>query len=225
MFEGFSDSTVDFMWGIRFNNEKAWFEAHREAFKAHLQTPMRELADEVYRHVDQTWPEQGLMCKVSRIYRDARRLRGRGPYRDSLWFSMERPSEQWTARPTFWFELSPDCATWGMGYYLAQPVTIAKLRARMDADPGPMEELTRKLNGRPDFVLDGEEYKRPKAEPASELLRPWYQKKSFSIYHEEPLSAALYSHGLVDRLLADFEFLMPFYAYFVTLDGDPDPRF
>ncbi len=29
MFEGFSQETVDFMWGIRFNNEKSWFEAHK----------------------------------------------------------------------------------------------------------------------------------------------------------------------------------------------------
>ena len=224
MFEGFSDSTVDFMWGIRFNNEKAWFEAHREEFKTHLQTPMRELADEVCGALEERYPQQGLVHKVSRIYRDARRLHGHGPYRDHLWFSMEQPSEQWTARPTFWFELTPEHASWGMGYYLARPVTMAKLRARMDAYPGPMEALTRKLNSRPDFVLDGEEYKRPKAAPASGLLLPWYRKKSFSLYHEQPLSAALYSHDLADRLIDDFTFLMPFYAYFVTLEGDPDPR-
>ena len=27
MFTGFTDETVDFMWGIRFNNERTWFEA------------------------------------------------------------------------------------------------------------------------------------------------------------------------------------------------------
>ena len=29
MFEGFSQQTVDFMWCIRFNNERPWFEAHK----------------------------------------------------------------------------------------------------------------------------------------------------------------------------------------------------
>ena len=32
MFQGFSGATVDFMWGIRFNNEKGWFEAHKEEY-------------------------------------------------------------------------------------------------------------------------------------------------------------------------------------------------
>ena len=44
MFTGYSDATVDFMWGIRFNNERAWFEANKETYLTHFQQPMRELA-------------------------------------------------------------------------------------------------------------------------------------------------------------------------------------
>lgn len=223
MFQGFSDATVDFMWGIRFNNEKSWFLEHKEEFQTHFQRPMKELAAEVFDFLNGKYPDQGLTCKVSRIYRDARRLRGRGPYRDCLWFSMEQPGDFWTARPTVWFELSPEGASWGLGYYMAKPLTMAKLRARMDANPAPMEDLTRALADRPQFRLEGEEYK--KAKPAcSDLLFPWYQKKSFVLRHDEGISAALYDHSLVERLQADFDFLMPFYAYFVTLDGDRDPR-
>ena len=36
MFTGFTDETVDFMWGIRFNNERAWFEAHKEIYLTHF---------------------------------------------------------------------------------------------------------------------------------------------------------------------------------------------
>lgn len=43
MFTGFTDETVDFMWGIRFNNERAWFEAHKEIYLTHFYQPMREL--------------------------------------------------------------------------------------------------------------------------------------------------------------------------------------
>lgn len=223
-FEGFSDATLDFMWGIRFNNEKAWFEAHKEDYLTHLYRPMKALAEEVYSRVDEKNPKHGLRCKVARIYRDARRLHGNGPYRDNLWFSMEKPVEQWTATPAFWFELTPELCTYGLGYYMAKPLTMAKLRARMDAAPEPMERLTRLLDGNPAFVLEGETYKRPKGEPSRPILLPWYQKKSFSIVHEEKISSALYTRTLVDRLEEAFDFLMPFYDYFITLDGDADPR-
>ena len=41
MFQGFSGATVDFMWGIRFNNEKGWFEAHKEEYLTTFQRPMK----------------------------------------------------------------------------------------------------------------------------------------------------------------------------------------
>ena len=79
MFIGFTDETVDFMWGIRFNNERTWFEAHKETYLTQLYQPMKELGNELYDFIRDKRPDSGLMCKVSRIYRDARRLHGRGP--------------------------------------------------------------------------------------------------------------------------------------------------
>ena len=94
MFQGFSGDTVDFLWGIRFNNERPWFEAHKEDYRAHLLAPMKELAGEVYDRFTEQCSDLALICKVSRIYRDARRLFGRGPYKDHLWLSVHRPEER-----------------------------------------------------------------------------------------------------------------------------------
>lgn len=223
MFQGFSDATVDFMWGIRFNNEKAWFEQHKEEYKIHFQQPMKELMTEVYDHLSGAHPEQGFVCKLSRIHRDARRLFGRGPYKDHLWFTIFKPTQDESSAPVFWFELGPEEASWGLGSYCVRPAAMARLRARLDADPRPMERLMRRLKTHPSLVLEGEEYKRPKGKAPSALTAPWYLKKEFSFCHTEPVSAALCSHGLAERLQDDFEFLLPFYQYFSTLDGDPAP--
>ena len=224
MFQGFSGATVDFMWGIRFNNEKGWFEAHKEEYLTTFQRPMKALADEVYVAFTDRHPDLDLICKVSRIYRDARRLHGRGPYKDHLWFSVEQPSEQWTAHPTFWFELAPEGWTYGMGYYLPKSLTMAKLRARIDRDPKTMETLTRRLARQKEFQLETEDYKRPRSAAPSKLLEPWYRTKSFSICHEDKLTDEVFSRDIVDRLKEGYRFLLPYYDYFVTLDGDPDPR-
>ena len=224
MFTGFTDETVDFMWGIRFNNERTWFEAHKDVYLTQFYQPMRELSAELYDFIREKRPDGDLMYKVSRIYRDARRLHGRGPYKESLWFSVEQPSEQWTAHPTLWFELSPDGWYCGMGYYMPKPLTMAKLRARIDRDPKTMEALTRRLNGQQELTLETEDYKRPRAAAPSPLLEPWYKMKSFSILHQDKLTEELFSREIVDHLKRDFEFLLPYYDYFVTLDGDPDPR-
>ena len=45
MFQGFSQGAVDFLWSIRFNNERSWFLAHKEEYLTLVDRPMRELGD------------------------------------------------------------------------------------------------------------------------------------------------------------------------------------
>jgi len=224
MFSGFTDETVDFMWGIRFNNERPWFEAHKEIYIKHFYQPMKELGEELYGFVREMRPDYGLICKTARIYRDARRLHGRGPYKENLWFAIEQPGESWTDRPSFWFELTPDGWSYGMGYWVSKPVTMAKLRARIDRDPKTMEELTCRLKEQNEFSLNTVDYKKLRAPAPSEVLEPWYRAKYFSIGHEEKLTEELFGRDIVERLKQGYTFLMPYYDYFMTLDGDADPR-
>ena len=224
MFTGFTEETVDFMWGIRFNNERSWFEDHKETYLTQFYRPMRDLAEETYTHLTARRPEYGLICKVTRIYRDARRLHGRGPYKDSLWFSVEQPAEQWTSRPTFWFELAPEGWSCGMGYYMPKPVTMAKLRARISRDPKPMEKLMRSLKGQTELDVTAEMYKKPRGTAPSALVVPWYQTKSFSICHQDELTEELFGREIAAHVKRDFDALLPWYDYFVTLDGEMDPR-
>lgn len=223
MFQGFSEQAVDFLWGIRFNNEKTWFEAHKQAYLTYLYTPMRELAGEVYGRFLERCPDLDLVCRVSRIYRDARRLHGRGPYKDSLWFSMERPKENWMGQPVYWFELEPEGYSYGMGYWSAPPQMMAKFRARLDRDPEPFKKLVRAFGRQQMFCLTGEDYKRPKG-IAAPLLLPWYNKKNFSLSCNRQHDALLHTHALVDQLLEGYEMLVPFYRYLTLLEADPDPR-
>ncbi len=48
MFQGFSQGAVDFLWSIRFNNERSWFLAHKEEYLTLVDRPMRELGDQVH---------------------------------------------------------------------------------------------------------------------------------------------------------------------------------
>ena len=39
MFQGYDQQTVDFLWGIRFNNDRSWFQEHKEQYQTHLLAP------------------------------------------------------------------------------------------------------------------------------------------------------------------------------------------
>ena len=225
MFQGFSDRTVDFLWGIRFNNEKSWFEQHKEDYLRDLYRPMVELNREVWQRLSTAAPDLALVGKVSRIYRDARRLHGRGPYKDHLWWSIQRPSEEdFPHRPVFWFEVEPEGWSYGMGYYQAPPATMAKLRRRLDRDPAPFEKLARQLRKQGRFTLETQAYKRPKGS-LSPLLDPWYNARSFALSRDHKgHQAVLWSHDLADLVGQDLEGLLPVYRYILSVEADPDPR-
>jgi hypothetical protein len=86
-----------------------------------------------------------------------------------------------------------------------------------------MEELMRKLNGQTEFALNTADYKKPRSQAPSAILEPWYKAKYFSIGHEEKLTDELFSRDIVDRMKAGFEFLLPYYDYFLTLSGEAEP--
>ena len=81
MFEGFSPETVDFLWGIRLNNNRDWFTANKPSYVKNLYEPMKALGQDLSRLFED---KPGNLVKVSRIYRDAR-MHPPEPYKESLW--------------------------------------------------------------------------------------------------------------------------------------------
>lgn len=215
-FEGYTQETLDFLWGIRFNNERGWFMAHKEDYQAHLLRPTRELGEQVYEALHEKYPKEPFMLKMSRIYRDARRLHGQGPYKDHLWFCIRTGDEDWTGRPTFYFEIAPDYYSYGMGFWAPKASLMESYRKGIDENPEALAKLVRRFNRQTHFVLAGPEYARSRGE-VSELLRPWYQKKSVNLQHELPPDERIFSPELAQDMIEGFEELMPFYKYFDKL--------
>ena len=113
MFSGFSEKTGAFLWDLAFNNERPWFLAHKQEFEDYVNTPFKAMAADTFAEVKKRLPDFEGFVHISRIYRDARRLFGRGPYKDHLWFTL------WTSDvskhgPAFWFE-TPTATAWASG--------------------------------------------------------------------------------------------------------------
>lgn len=213
------------MWNLRLNNNKAWFEQHKNEFIRDFQTPVKALGREVFERISADFGGRGFIHKVSRIYKDARRVRDGEPYRANLWFSIERPAgsaEQWTSVPTFWFDIHPDGWSYGLGYYAARAETMAKFRARISENPKKFEKLIAPLEKQDEFVLEGPEYARKKEAPTAKTA-PWYNRKSFYLIHQQPIGKDIFSPELASRLIKGYAFLMPIYDYLITLDSDPAP--
>lgn len=220
MFTGYSGETLDFLWGIRFNNDRGWFNEHKETYLRCLYRPTLELGTQVQELFSQQFPKLPMNLHVSRIYRDARRLHGRGPYKDHLWFTLRPPQadSDGGGYPVFWFEVSPEGWSHGVGFWCATPAMMAAMRRDMDENPQRLEKLARKLSRQSDFQLQGQEYARPKTAP-SPLLQPWYSKKNISIGCDRPFDDLLCSAQLPEAMVKGFAFLVPYYQYFFSFCG------
>lgn len=212
MFEGFTKETSDFLWELMFHNERPWFEAHKAEFIRVLKDPFQALAEETFAELKRRYPRKNFQLHVSRIYRDARRLHGRGPYKDHLWFSLKECSGLLHG-PSFWFEIGAADYSYGVGAFGADARQMELWRQYVDATPAAVERLARRLNRQKEFRLGGEEYKRPKGD-RGELLNPWYNRKWLGIECSHDFGGALLEPTLPQTLVDGYAFLMPYYEMF-----------
>ena len=68
-FQGFYPQTIAFLWGIRFNNNREWFNDHKSDYQTYLLEPMKALAASVSEAFAE---DEGTKLHLSRIYRDMR---------------------------------------------------------------------------------------------------------------------------------------------------------
>lgn len=220
MFTGFTKQAGDFMWELAFNNERPWFMEHKAQFEELVNTPMKALAAETAELMRKRCPERELTMHVSRIYRDARRLFGRGPYKDHLWFMIYDETVK-NAGPVFWFEFGKGEYGYGMGFYDATSAQMEAFRKMVDANPARFERLAEPIEGS-EFTVHGEEYKRKKAERGG-VIGKWYNRKRIYVSFYRDFDGTGLEADFPHRLCDAFMRLMPMYDYFTEFYNAAPP--
>ena len=109
MIMGYSPETLDYLWGIRMNNNREWFLEHKKDYVKYLYEPTKALGKELFEPFIE---KSGELLKVSRIYRDAR-LHHPLPYKESLWICIRQDVEWWAENPCLYFEINPEGIDYG----------------------------------------------------------------------------------------------------------------
>ena len=219
MFTGFTPETIDFLWGIRMNNNREWFLEHKKQYVDTLYQPMKELGQELF----QPFLERsGDILKVSRIYRDAR-LHHPEPYKESLWIFIRRDVEWWAENPCLFFEIRPEGVSYGFSVWKPKSSAMEAFRRRLAAKPREFPEILKKVQKDVGMELTAVCYKRPKEAPTPALAPYYAWKEDISLVVHEPVSEAIFGPALGERAGAFLEKLISLYDYFnlITL-GSPE---
>lgn len=215
MFNGFTPETSEFLWELSFNNERPWFLAHKEQFERCLNTPFKELAKETTTLLQQRFPDVTWYCHVSRIYRDARRLFGRGPYKDHLWFTVKDGAD-YNSGPCFWFEIDPRSFGYGLGFFDVTPSEMELFRRSIDAEPARFARLAEGVAAMKQLRVEGPTYARPKGN-YPEPVRSWYERRRVGAGASFDFGGDALSERLPLILAEAFSELMPMYEYLLSV--------
>ena len=210
MFEGFSPETIDFLWGIRMNNNKEWFTANKKTYVDFVYEPMKALGKELF----QPFLEKpGNVLKVSRIYRDAR-MHPPEPYKESLWICIRQDVEWWAENPCLYFEINPDGVHYGFFIYQPRPAVMKQFRQSITANPGEFLAMIRKVESDTGMTIYAEEYKRPEPCTNPDLERFFRWKRQIGCTIHEDFSEEVFGPALAERVRDFFVKLAPLYDYF-----------
>lgn len=195
MFQGFSPETIDFLWGIRFNNNREWFAAHKEQYQKCLYEPMKALSQEVgeaFADVD------GLRMHLSRIYRDMR-MHPPTFYKDSLWFCLRRDGSPWLEHPCLCFEVRPEGYRYGFLLFYPKAAEAEALRDKMTDHTDEFLKLVHRAEKESGIKLEGDRYKRPK-KCDDPRLAAYFGLKNFMAIRDCAPDELLYSPRLTDEV-------------------------
>jgi uncharacterized protein (TIGR02453 family) len=217
-FKGFSPKTLKFLRGLKANNNKTWFEAHRADYNEFVLQPLRDLVTDLgdfMLDIDPLFEITPAVNKaISRIYRDTRFSKDKSPFRSTVWITFKNRSKDWTTRVCgYFFELSVDSYRYGMGFYDAAPAIMSKFREVIDENPKEFNKAISFFPKQDTFVLEGEKYKRIIDKNKSEKIQHWYQRKNMYLVCNRKIDDTLFNRKLAEDLIAGFNMITPLYQY------------
>ena len=216
MFQGFGKEMIPFFLDLRFHNDKSFMDANRERYLRDVRQPFYDFIGAMGPGMQQIAEDMEVRPNkcLSRINRDTRFSRGKSPYRDHLWVAFRQSGMPNDGTPFYWFEVSPEQVSWGVGIWGESRAIMDAMRRRIAAHPEDYMRLLLLLKKR-NFCLAGQEWKKMKPpDGLPEALAPWYLKKQVYAERMDTQLAWIHSPDITERVMDDYTALAPLYWAF-----------
>ena len=220
-FQGFKPELLEFLSGLRANNNRAWFEAHRGDYETHLLEPAREFVSAMGECLktlgSDIHAEPRVRGSIFAINHDTRFSRDKTPYKTylDLWFWQGNGLSR--ERPGYFFRLTPESLTLGAGMHAFSDATLHRYRNAV-LDPVQGEKLTavgEQLNGQ-GVQVAGQAYKKvPNGLPADHPRAEWLRYGALFAAIEQPVPKEIFSDQLPRVCERQFQRVAPLQQWLV----------
>jgi uncharacterized protein (TIGR02453 family) len=129
----FSDASFKFLRGLARHNDKAWFDAHRQDYEAHVRQPFLRLIADLQPALATISPHfradpRTVGGSLFRIHRDARFSNDKSPYKAWQGARLFHERRREVAAPSFYVHLQPGGSFVGGGLWHPEPDTQRRVR-------------------------------------------------------------------------------------------------
>lgn len=163
---GFNQLTGHFLRELAANNNRDWFEVHRQAYEQHVREPALAFIEAMQPHLANFAPEfEARASKVGgslmRIHRDTRFARDKSPYKTNVGIQFRHKLGKDVHAPGYYVHLATDGCFLGVGCWRPAPEALRKIRQAIADKLEAWLSASRGERFVRTFALAGESLNRP----------------------------------------------------------------
>ena len=206
-FNGFSDTGLQFLADLRANNNREWFDEHKQVYKEEIVEPALDFIVDLGGRLRSIYTDLNFDTRTNgagslmRIYRDIRFSKDKTPYRTNVGIVFWQGEGKKMERPGFYLHIDAEDAWMGGGWYIFTKAVLESYReAVADETGGAALAATLAQLKAQGYEIWGDRYKRvpqgyPQDHPRAELL----MYKGIFAKGQDISRTDLTSPALVDR--------------------------
>jgi uncharacterized protein (TIGR02453 family) len=188
-FGGFPREGIDFMKRLKRNNNRPWFEKHKDEYETLVKLPMQSLIAALQPHFEMFAPEFDIHPKKSlfRIYRDVRFSKDKTPYKTHVAAHFVlRGKPKGVEGSGYYLHIEPGEVFLGGGVYMPDGDQLKKIRTAIAAQPDRFLSILEQGQFKKTFKrLQGEKLQRvPQGYKPDHPMAEWLKYKQFFIWVE-----------------------------------------
>jgi uncharacterized protein (TIGR02453 family) len=207
-FTGWSPEAVEFFEGLRADNSKTYWNAHKEFYETSVRGPMEELLDELSGEFGPG--------RIARPYRDVRFRADKSPYKTEIYAILDRGG---------YVRFGADGLTAALGYYVMTTAQLERYRQAVDDEThgARLAEMVEWLRREGLQVGGGQALKTaPRGYPGDHLRIELLRFKGLICWQQWPVAPWLRTATAKDRVTGFLRTAAPLHRWLDQRVG-PDP--
>ena len=225
-FNGFPRELIQFYQGLSRNNDKSWFNEHKDIYRRHVIAPAQAFVVSMGERLRVLSP--GVVAdarangagSIFRIYRDLRFSKDKQPYKTFLGIFFWEGNGKRMENPGFYFHLEPDHLMLGVGMHTFPRRLLETYRdSVVHREHGvALAQAIEQVSAKGPYNVGGRHYERiPAGYDAHHKNTDLLLHNGLYASTESPIPEELFSESILDYCFDRFEDMAPIHHWLVAM--------